>query len=332
MWNLVYDPVFKYLCVQNCAFQILNQMGCKCTKQLFNCSLNYQAKIIETGNIAESHIVFNKTNTNNFLLPFVEYKVFSAADYEIVWKENLEILKSGMPFIAIVDVYYMWYRNEYRKVHGSHAVIVVGFNPREEKVKIVDWYDPYYFHGEICLKEFIMARNSNNPKCNNPFSGVPIANEWIYIYPQKCEIKIEKCLLENIRNCLVYQMSDSCITFGVESINNIIKLIKESATTEFYSSLHNELFPLFRIYGLLCCNISDFSHENSYISQYVKEFVNYKKDFERVLFCILKTSFRGTEFMRNILYDELQVFLNSSLRVFDLLDTIYKLIQERCQE
>ena len=329
MWNLVYDPVFKYLCVQNCAFQILNQMGCKHTKQLFNCSLNYRAKIIRSGNIAASPIVFNRQNANDFLLPFVGYKGFSASDGEAVWKENLEVLKSGMPFIAIVDVYHVWYRNEYRKVHGSHAVIVGGFNAREEKVKVIDWYDPYYFQGDICLNEFILARNSNNPKCNNPFSGAPISNEWIYIYPQKCEIKIEKCLLENIRNCLVYKMNDSSVTFGTESINNLIELIRQNAETEFYSSLYNELFPLLRIYGLLCCNILDFSLENSYISQYVEEFVNYKRDFERILFCLLKTSFRSTEFARNILCDELRAFLNSSLRVFSLLNVIYNLIQER---
>ena len=200
MRNLVYEPVFKYLCVQNCAFQILNQMGYKHTKQFFNCSLNYQAKIIMADNNAAPHVSFYRPNTNDFLLPFVKYEVFSAANDVMVWKENLEVLKFGMSFIAIVDVYHMWYRNEYQKVHGSHAIIVVGYDERGEKVKVIDWYDPYYFCGEISLKEFLLARNSDNPKCNNPFSGIPVVNEWIYIYPQKCEIKVDICLLENIRN------------------------------------------------------------------------------------------------------------------------------------
>ena len=332
MWDLVYEPVFKYLCVQNCAFQILNQMGCKHTKQFFNCSLKYQAKIIRAGNNVASHISFNRPNTNDFLLPFIKYEVFSATDDVIVWQENLEVLKSGMPFIAIVDVFYMRYRNEYRKVHGSHAVIVVGYDVRGEKVKVIDWYDPYYFCGYICLKEFILARNSDNPKCNNPFSGVPLTNEWIYIYPQECEIKGEICLIENIRNSLLYKVSDSYTTFGVESIKNLIDLMKLNTDGEFYRLLHNELFPLLRIYDLLCCNITDFSRENPYISQYVKDFADYKTVFERVLFCILKTSIKNTDLMRNTLYDELQVFLDRSLRVFELLQVLYELINERIEK
>ena len=38
------------------------------------------------------------------------------------WRINKEGLDNKKIFIAIVDVYYLYYRREFNKIHGAHAV------------------------------------------------------------------------------------------------------------------------------------------------------------------------------------------------------------------
>jgi hypothetical protein len=128
MINFRYDPVFKYLCVQNCIFHILNTLGCENSKHIMRCPINYQAEKLQISSLRSGfNISFKRPNSTKRVLRFVDVKAFSSQDAETIWSENKEMLKNRMPFIAMVDVYYLYYRKEYGKLHGSHAVIVIDY-------------------------------------------------------------------------------------------------------------------------------------------------------------------------------------------------------------
>lgn len=88
----------------------------------------------------------------------------------------------------------------------------------------MDWYEPYFFIGLIKLNDFIKARKSDNPKCDNPYSGTSISSEWLYVRPNKYKISKRDCLLENLSLSLNFNHSNEAEIYGVNSIEHLIRL------------------------------------------------------------------------------------------------------------
>ena len=321
MKSFKYDPVFKYLCVQNCIFHILNILGCKNSKHLMRCPINYHAKknyLLEDKSVYK--ILFQKPNTNQCMLSLVDFKVFSSEDTEKIWSENKKMLNHGMPIIALVDVYYLHYRKEYQNLHGSHAVIVVDYYEDKGSVKIVDWYEPYFFIGLVKLNDFIRARNSENPKCANPYSGTPISNEWLYIFPNKYEVTKEDCLLENLSLSLRINDSKEEI-YGTNSIKQIIILTESNSSKEYFKELHENLFPLWRLYDLLFSNIQEVI--NNYSNKLcLNTLLEYKNKFHELLFLILKLSVKFNEKSHEQLLKNIEAFYCYTQEMYDILQGI----------
>lgn len=325
MINLKYDPVFKYLCVQNCIYHVLNTLGCNSSKQLMRCPINFCAqKIYDPDSVYK--ILFKKPNTNECVLPFVDIKIFSSEDEKKIWDENKTMIKNGMPFIAMVDVYYLHYRKEYHVLHGSHAVIVVDYFENNDSVKIVDWYEPYFFIGLIKRKDFMKARSSENPKCDNPYSGIAIMNEWIYIVPKKYENSAKDCLLENLSLSLNISEDNTEKMYGISSIESIIRLTANGASNTYFKELHETLFPLWRLYDLLFSNIQEVLCNYSGNQKYINFLLEYNTKFHELLFLILKLSIRNNETSYNHFLKIINLFYNSTIKLYDILHNIYTLI------
>lgn len=326
MERLKYDPVLKYLCVHNCIFHILSISGCEDSKHFLRCPINYHAiKTCSPEDNGTYKLLFRKPRTNECALPFVQLKVFSSEDTETVWNENKQMLKNGMPFIALVDVYYLHYRKEYQRLHGSHAVIVVDYYEEKDSVKIIDWYEPYFFIGLIKVNQFIMARSSENPKCANPFSGVPILNEWLYVFPNKYDVTKEDCLSENLSLSFVRSHNKEEI-YGSSSIEYIIQSAEKNFCKEYFRELHENLFPLWRLYELLFSNIQEVICDYSCMLEYLDPLAEYKNRFQQLLFLILKLSIKDDGNLNKHFLQVLKAFYCSTKELYDILQVIYSLL------
>ena len=116
-----YSQQFHYLCVQNCICQTLSYLGCKYSHQYINCALEFKVlkNYEENGCIS----LVKRKMSDLVIFPLKQsVKVKTVLSSRNAWRLNREELDNNKIFIAIVDVYYLYYRREYQKIHGAHAV------------------------------------------------------------------------------------------------------------------------------------------------------------------------------------------------------------------
>lgn len=326
MGNLEYNPIFKYLCVQNCVFHTLNILGCTNSQHLMRCPMDYHArKIYNSESKNTCNILFQMPSTSECVLSFIDFKVFSSEESEKVWFENKKMLENGMPIIALVDVYYLCYRKEYQTLHGSHAVIVVDYYENNGCVKIIDWYEPYFFIGLIKLKDFLMARDSKNPKCSNPYSGRPIFNEWLYVFPNKYKVTKEACLLENLSLSLEVNNVGNEI-YGTNSIKQIAKLIENNPNEKFFGELHENFFPIGRLCNLFFSNIQEVIYNDVDMKKYQSNLLDYENKFQELLFLILKLSVKTKKESYEKLLKKIETFSCLTQEIYDILQSINQVL------
>lgn len=184
--KFVYYPVFEKNCLRACMYNYLLQNGYENPLYYVDASI----KIIDYSNINENTEVSNtglySKNLDNLYINF--------GDITQVWEKDKIILDQGCALIFDVDVYYLPYRKEYQKVHGSHGIICEWY--KGDRIGVVDWIDPYYFIGEIHEKDMLISRSSDNPYSDNPFSGMSMNSFSIGIINEMRTMNREKSVQE----------------------------------------------------------------------------------------------------------------------------------------
>lgn len=240
-FDFQYFDEMKYFCLKNCFFQNMEYLGVE--DSLLHIKLGLQFKILSNNEI------FN-TYKHELLMPLFEMGSVEHGfgdNFEVVFWENTQ----SLPVIILVDVYYLPYRQEYKKYHASHTVFLAGYD--EEFVRIVDWYSPYFYKGSVNFEDFKKARISENPKDINPFSGFAIKNYWYKIKSENLHMNP----IDNIQKNLVdmkQSLSDDrkgvyTGLFAFEKVAAYMEkqfLIPDAPLNIACKHIHDELFIFYR--------------------------------------------------------------------------------------
>ncbi len=140
----------------------------------------------------------------------ISCRIRTTTHAEEAWRTAKKSLDNNHPLLISVDRYYLPpYPVSYQRVHGGHNIILNGYDEKESKSYIIDWWPPHFFKKAVDIEALKQARNSLNPKDpDNPlFSGFPIENRWLDIEYPSYHIKldenlIKKIILENIEEML----------------------------------------------------------------------------------------------------------------------------------
>jgi len=259
-------------------------------------------------------------------------KINTVVSTKNAWKLNKGLLDNGQVFIAIVDVFYLRYRKEFNNTHGAHAVIVVGYDENNDTVTIYDWYEPYFFHGDISFSSFFAARSSVNKKDNNPYSGWPIYNKWFEMNHSIAPTSPVNCLFINLYETL---SSAKSVTegklqrySGLDALQYIFSMAARNKNNFiFWQHLYHDFFIISRYYNFLLSNYIEIHnlHEDSLPCPDL--FNRYHHRLKEILFTILKNSIKLSDklcdrfiiLMQNLtdetvlLYKHIELLCNSSL-------------------
>lgn len=172
-----YDKEYDSFCYQNCIKLILAANGVENPNFYINMTLSFWLRD------EEKKIEVFDDNARSLLPEYQEMVSRVRYEYEDgiterVWKENLRLVQSGEPIIVGVDSYNLEYLPYYRKSHGRHTVVLDGFDEQTKMVSIVDWFEPWFFVGQVPLKQFLEARSSMNDYDGGIYSGIPVHNNW----------------------------------------------------------------------------------------------------------------------------------------------------------
>jgi hypothetical protein len=115
----------------------------------------------------------------------VEFRMFIEDDESIAHARTKELIDSGKPVIAIVDLYEMSYHRAYQKDHGLHAVVITGYDDDLCELELFDTYplSSSDFDGRLPYSEVMAGRRSLTPLFN-PIAGEyrrPIRHLWVEI-------------------------------------------------------------------------------------------------------------------------------------------------------
>lgn len=170
----IFYSEFEYYCYKSCYLNVLRYYHVKHPEFYIDYSLDWT---FIKDNKEKWGYTFNTGNLNSdFLYPFnqelhcINKNMISK---EQIWELNKRDLQNDIPVIVTVDVFYLKYTPYFHKKHSIHSLILAGYDKKEEKVYIIDWYHSWYFKGEISREELDIARNSMN-ESDGILSGIPI--------------------------------------------------------------------------------------------------------------------------------------------------------------
>lgn len=136
-FDFIYYNEFQYFCFKNCVFQYLQLT--KIENPLLFINVGFQLTLNK-----ETYKIPRYTYTN----PLFNMNLFEfgySPNFQEIFEDNLK----NLLLIVITDVYYLPYRKEYLKNHGSHAIFLVSYMDRT--VYIMDWYAPHFLSREFLL-------------------------------------------------------------------------------------------------------------------------------------------------------------------------------------
>lgn len=238
-YNLPYNTVFHFMCLKNCIRQILDYYGVKGSLFYINCVPDI---ILERrNNLSGEYTVAYQSNLSPILpkysnrLKKFTYKEINSPE---AWDDVLLKICEGYPVITMVDTFELKYRSkDYHKNHGSHAIIVHDYDPVSEELKIIDWYEPFFYKGSISKTEYLAARNSSNTYSNNPFSGHLLENEWFFLIKEGWDEEQRTLLMDSFKLYLGYNSN----SFSTERINtyvgvNALEILAKKLSTISWSN------------------------------------------------------------------------------------------------
>lgn len=252
-YNLPYNTVFHFMCLKNCVRQILDYYGVKGSLFYINCVPDI---ILERrNNLSDEYTVAYQSNLSPILpqystrLKKFTYKKINSTE---AWDDVLLKIYEGYPVITMVDTFELKYRDkDYHKNHGSHAIIVHDYDPVREELKIIDWYEPFFYKGSISKREYLSARNSPNTYSKNPFSGHSLENEWFFLVKEGWNEEQRTLLMESLRLYLGYNdhsfsSERTGIYTGARALEvlskklDVICLAERTEIEKFYNSIYCE--------------------------------------------------------------------------------------------
>lgn len=180
--KLKYYSGYESFCYQNSLRLILESYGIEYAPLYINAALSLNVDIDNNLTIK----FFFAQHSRSFLPEYASkdnriYYPLNVNPLE-VFKENMEMVNNNKTAIIVgTDLFYLPYLDYYHKRHGSHTLILCGSDIDNNMVDIVDWYEPWFYKGKMDKSEFILSRNSLNPKDSHFYSGNPIRNNWTEI-------------------------------------------------------------------------------------------------------------------------------------------------------
>ena len=326
--EFVYDSVFHFVCLKNCIRQILNYYGVQNSLLYVNCvpDITYEGHIASNS----EYIVAYQSNLAPILPNYInrlKHFTYNKSDNHKAWDDVLLRINSGYPIIAMADTYELKYREkDYHKNHGSHAIIVHGYDPFYEEVKIIDWYEPFFFKGKISKEEYIRSRNSTNSYSNNPFSGHSLENEWFYLSKHGWIEDSGKLLDESIKLYLSY---NSDFPFKTEKENTYVgvKALKilfeklssvDSPSKNIVEDFYNNIYCEYKAKHLFLHYLKSYNEENN--TKILENVISILKEL-----CI-KWDAATTLLLKTMVTNSMTIFEKSKVKLNEIIKQEYHLL------
>jgi len=157
--------------------------------------------------------LFSKDNLEYKTKPFkdrIVVKMYIETDSEQAYTRLKELIDQDVPAVVAVDLHYMQYHRAYKKEHGLHYIVVVGYNEEEGWYELFDKYklSSSDFDGRLPIEEIRLARASDNPQKNTLMGEFtrPIQNVWCEVEIHN-EFKIQK-------DRIIAVLEESCKRMG----------------------------------------------------------------------------------------------------------------------
>ncbi len=244
---------YESFCFQNC-LRILLQYKEIDYPELY---VNGALVLVSCWNKHNKELRFSIGNEMRGLLPSVNNKVIRIycpnEKPQIVFEDNMKLLKEKGPLIVGLDTYYMPYAINYKTNHAIHTAILTGFDLEKKHVSIIDWYKPWFFCGEVDVKNFLESRGSDNEYDGTIFSGVPIENNYAYVndFEEVNAISLlrEMLSLSQMNNDLEGRdKKNNKVCYGVEAYRCLKEKIFEWYNELDAKSLHSDFFGIWNRY------------------------------------------------------------------------------------
>lgn len=303
-----YYQEMHYLCMKSAFSQFMDLMG-----------IEDNLLYLKVGN--EIKIKMNNERIGIYkhfsLMPFHNMEKIESGkggSFEEVFEDNVKKL----PLVVLCDVFYLPFRKEHLKHHATHAIIFKGYNVSEKSVHIIDWYAPHFFDGEISLDEFKKARNSENIKDANMFSGYRVENYWYKINDKSDLLTIQENYDRNVLEMLknedkpekgIYR-GINAITAAKDNFKNVVEGLELDIKANM-SIYHDEFFVFNRtmLFGSFYYQKYYEKFNSDSALKYMKFCKNNAAALEKMNRLFLKASMRTTQNQINtitILFEQLE--------------------------
>ena len=297
LWKseLTYYAGYESFCYQNSLRLILESYGVEYAPLYINAALSLNM-VVEN----DSDIEFSFAEKARSFLP--EYaskdnRIYypEGIDPIDVFKENVKMVNDKDTAIIVgADLYYLPYLEYYHKKHGAHTFILCGADLENYKVQLVDWYEPWFHKGEMDTDEFILARNSENPKDEHIYSGTPIRNNWTEISRDGWDA-FPSHLISTVLSLSREQYFETSDNNGCSCFGRIIELLGKFANDEkdhrsAMKSIHMGLFDTLKRFKFLKQYLHIAQEYNCNSEKAIEIIDKYVAYFDSTLMLVYKTT------------------------------------------
>ncbi len=326
--ELQYLEGFSTFCYQNCIMNIWKMWGVKYPQIYINCSLKFNIKIKDDGRIKYEHDLESR-GTLPLYSDLVKRKYEKEKTAYDVFLSNVSYIeKQKRPIIVGVDTYYLEYCTNYEKNHAAHTLILEGYDCKKHNVKVIDWYYPWFYVGEIKLTKFLQARKSKNEYDGTRFSGVSIDNNWAKVLPVGTENDTRELIKQQLALSLKqYYLSDS-LSKGLKALEFVVnRLSKERFKDErLYEDISDIFFQL-------KCNISLFMeaikvckerYSNSYVDSLLDSYMVEIRELDVLNLNFLKMKVLNKKEVNPQIVHVANHILDMEKRNYEIINMIYE--------
>lgn len=276
-------------CYQNCLRIVLQLQGIKNSELYLNAAISF-------GFDQRRELLLTRQHIRSLIPQFSDLvkrkEYFDEQSAEKIFRENIEYIKKNNTAIIVgVDTYYLEYATNYLKNHARHTVVLCGYDSVNRKVKIIDWYPPWYFIGDISLEAFMNARASQNESDGTIYSGKPINNNWakVELIPQKSEKELLMGLLADMVLKLNSDENSKEIVYGIDAMKEFGRFIEKTSDSKKLQDTYKKLIVITKRYNFFRMYMSHF--DNIDIVRNIILNLDYQIDeWDRVSMLILKAS------------------------------------------
>lgn len=297
--QMSFEDEFEGACFQNCILQILRYYNIDYPELYINYSMT---TVMKYNSIMDFNIYFNnKTYGLSALVDNNMFRTDENRSTEEVWLSNKHNIESGVPIIVCVDGFYLNYLPYYQKQHCRHNIILAGYNKTE--VYVVDWYKSWFFKGNVLLKDFLKARESENEFDGGIYSGIPIRNNWAILIRENWNVSKIDLIVDTLETSIKNYYSDNTNANEICGINvykkilAILKIVIDSESEDnskmILSNIHKELYCTInrkRFFAFWLKEISQYYKKSVLIQQALSTIVSLVSEWEKIRAIVIKLS------------------------------------------